>query len=185
MKIKIGTGYQTFSCSITPASGIIISAPEDEELDDDTVAYAICRLFCRSPKLAQPYVWESYQLRLATGKERKVQRHRITIPASLAELPGGWINVKFSVAPTGIQVDRVEFLGSESGSPIYGDAAGAPPTDAEGTELPEDGDAAVPEEAGNPEPAEGADAPDSPEISEEEASTGEDRPEEAGPEPEE
>ena len=47
MKIKIGTGYQTFSCSITPASGIIISAPEDEELDDDTVAYAICRLFCR------------------------------------------------------------------------------------------------------------------------------------------
>ena len=164
MKIKIGTGYQTFSCTVAPASGIIVSFPEDEDLDADTVSYAICRLFCRSPKFSKPYVWESYQLRLATGKERKVQRHRITIPASLAELPGGWINVKFSVAPTGIQIDRVEYLGA-GGSPIYGE--GPAPADAveeadwpDGVLPSEEADGEAAEETGAAPAGSGAEQPE-------------------------
>ena len=84
-------------------------------MEPDTIRYAVCRFFSRTPALCRAYAWESYQLRLARGKGRRPRRHRCTIPAPLMELPAGWVQVRFQVDPTGVTIRQISLTADYPG----------------------------------------------------------------------
>ena len=107
MKLSNGNGQGAVRCQISPANDVRVENHLDLPLEVDTVCYAVCRFFVKTPALAGAYAWESYQLRLAKGKGRRGRWHRCTLPAPLLELPAGWVQVRFRVDPEGVTLRQV------------------------------------------------------------------------------
>ena len=107
MKLTTGTGWGAVSCQISPAQDVTVENRLRFHPETDTVCYAVCRFFTKTPALCRAYARESYRMRLAKGKGRRPQRHRITLPAPLLELPAGWVQVRFQVDPEGVTVRQV------------------------------------------------------------------------------
>lgn len=117
MKMTYGTGWSAVSCQINADINLRVENRLAGFLDADTVRYAVCRFFTKTPSLCRTYAWESYQLRLARGKGRRPHRHCCAIPAPLMELPAGWVQVRFQVDPVGVSIRQIvltpEYPGSE------------------------------------------------------------------------
>lgn len=107
MKMTHGTGWSAVSCQIAADTNLRIDNRLKTRLEPDTVCYAVCRFFAKTPALCRAYTWESYQLRLARGKGRRARRHQCAIPAPLMELPAGWVQVRFQVDPTGVKLRQI------------------------------------------------------------------------------
>lgn len=107
MKMTHGTGWSAVSCQIAADTNLRIDNRLKTRLEPDTVCYAVCRFFAKTPALCRAYTWESYQLRLARGKGRRARRHQCAIPAPLMELPAGWVQVHFQVDPTGVKLRQI------------------------------------------------------------------------------
>ncbi len=80
------------------------------ELCPEAVAYALCRMFVRTPVLCRRYVTESYRMRLATGKARRPRRYDCTVSGRAAEINAAQLRVWFTVSPDGITVTKVRVL---------------------------------------------------------------------------
>ena len=112
MKMTVGTGYGARSCAVEAAKNMTVAgAPAG--LERDTLAYAACRFLTKSGAMCRAWVNESYRLRFARGREKRVCRHRCTAPAALLELPGTWVRLRLSVSARGVTVEELRFLPEE------------------------------------------------------------------------
>lgn len=115
MKMTHGTGWSAVSCQINADPNVRVENRLHTSLEPDTICYAVCRFFARTPALCRTYTWESYRLRLARGKGRRPRRHRCTIPAPLMELPAGWVQVQFQVDPAGVSIRQISLTAEYPG----------------------------------------------------------------------
>lgn len=116
MKLTNGTGRGAVCCQIGPANDIRVDNRLDSALAPETICYAVCRFFAKTPALAGAYAWESYRLRLARGKGRRGISHRCVLPAPLLELPAGWVLVRLRVDPEGVAIRQVSLTGQYPGA---------------------------------------------------------------------
>ena len=110
MIMKHGTSRNAIQCQISPAKELRFFSQVPCDLELDTVAYAVCRFFVKSPAMCRLCAPESYRIRLATGRKRKAQRHKCLLPAPLLELPGGWARIYYTVDAIGVTVQEVSLL---------------------------------------------------------------------------
>ena len=92
-----------------PRLSIRGSVPED--LSREALEYAALRFLARCPRLFRRYAAESCRLRFSQGKKGgKARRFRCAAPASLMELPGGWVELTLRVDREAITVTGMALL---------------------------------------------------------------------------
>ena len=97
---EVGT---TDTCMVNRRSGTM-----GYDLADDSLRYAVCRLFMRSERLTKRYTKESYELRFA---RRKVyNKYKCIVPSAAAEIEGGWLQIFFTVDREGVKIKHITML---------------------------------------------------------------------------
>lgn len=76
----------------------------------DSVRYAACRAFVKSPRLRQALLPVSLRLRVGGRGTPKAVRHCVALPAACFALREGSAYVRFAVTREGVRVERVWLL---------------------------------------------------------------------------
>jgi hypothetical protein len=107
MKMVSRTASSTCTCQLTAAAQLRITSRVPCDLAPESIGYAACRFIRSSSALRHSLTWQSYQLRLAKGGDRRTKYSRIVAPAFLMELPGNWAQVRLAISPAGVNVVEV------------------------------------------------------------------------------
>ncbi len=97
-------------CEVTVINNYSLESGISARLERDTVKYAVERYFSRSEKYRRKCTYESWQMRLAKGKQRKNHAFSYLIPAALMELPGRWVMVSGMIDAAGVKINQVEII---------------------------------------------------------------------------
>lgn len=102
--------YGNFACEVSVVSDFVLKSQFSCSYEKDTVAYATERFFSKFEKLCRECTYESWQVRIAKGRDRKRRSFEYLIPAVFMELPGDWVQVRGYVDEVGVKVNRVDLL---------------------------------------------------------------------------
>ncbi len=102
--------YGSLACEVSAASDFSFSSQVTCSYERDTVRYAAELFLRRSTKFRRACTYESWQIRIAKGKERRKHRFAYLIPAVLMELPGAWVRITGSIDAVGVKIERMEIL---------------------------------------------------------------------------
>lgn len=102
--------YGNVICEVAVVNNYSFTTEVACEYNKDTIGYAVERFFARCSSFCKTCTYESWQLRIAKGKARKNHKFTYLIPATLMELPGGWVRVSGEIDTVGVKVMKVELL---------------------------------------------------------------------------
>lgn len=102
--MKMNMEYNGVICSVETSQRFCTGIGE---LCPEAVAYAVCRLFAKTPSLCRKYTMESCRMRFASGKERKSRKYKCVLPAFLAEIEAELLEIEFCVNGTGVVITAV------------------------------------------------------------------------------
>lgn len=101
-------------CEVVIAKAFESKGGEPYDLAEDTVRYAIDRMFQNcSKELASSLTYECWQLRLDKATSKKVS---CVVPAKAADLPGGWCKISGKLSAVGFTITGAEL--SEKPFPV-------------------------------------------------------------------
>lgn len=102
--------YGTIICEVSVAVNCTITVSDCYEYPKDTIAYAVEKFFSQHAKTYRECTYESWRLRIAKGRKKKIRRFEYIIPAVLMELPGNWVRVCGDINVVGVNINRIELL---------------------------------------------------------------------------
>ena len=98
-------------------------------LHPESIRYAACRAFCKSPRLCEWVLRRSYRLRIAGKRAPHSRRFCLQLPISWFSLPEGNAFVSFSVSAEHVCLEQVWLLPADARPPHRVDVRlQAPPT---------------------------------------------------------
>lgn len=114
MKMVYKNGNAALSCDLTPAVNFYLKTKNPTRYKNDVLSYATCQFLRKSEAACRKCTWESYQLRLASGKGRNPRMHWMAVPARDLGLAGEWIRVEMLVSATGVTVTGIGFYATKA-----------------------------------------------------------------------
>lgn len=99
-----------FVCEVTVENGFSFYSEVECMYDNETIAYAVERFLVHCPRFVKECTNESWQIRIAKGKERRPHRFTYLVPGILMELPVEWVRLTGDIDVIGINVKKVELL---------------------------------------------------------------------------
>lgn len=99
-----------FVCEAIVESGFTFCSEVECMYDNETIAYAVERFLVQCPRFVRECTNESWQVRIAKGKERRPRRFTYLVPGILMELPGEWVRLTGDIDAVGIKIKKVELL---------------------------------------------------------------------------
>lgn len=111
-KTNMNMNYRTRTCELTFDTNFTFSFGSIIRCDypEDTIKYAIQRFFIKNEQMRRDCTYESWQIRLASGKKRRPRYYKYLIPAKRLELPGSWARVILSIDASGVTVKKLDLL---------------------------------------------------------------------------
>lgn len=102
--------YGSITCEVSVAENYTFYSQVFCDYEKDTIAYAVEKFFSRFVRFRRECTLESWQIRIAKGKERKKHNFMYLVPAVFMELPGNWVRIYGDIDAVGVKVKRVELL---------------------------------------------------------------------------